>query len=263
MPTKIFIMTDMEGVSGICNYAQTDPASPHYEAGRLLLCADVNSAIAGAFDGGADEVVVSDGHHSGFNFILEKMDPRATYLRPNGRRDYLHGLDDSFAGAFGIGYHAMAGTPNAFLDHTQNDDSWFNYSLNGRPTGELGQVGAWAGHYDVPMLFVSGDQAACDEARDFFGNIETVAVKQGIGRMYARCIHPERAHVNIRQTAKRAMGLIGTAQPYRIDLPLTIRLELFRTDQADQKVTQQLGVERVNSRTVERVVDDVRHLLCI
>src|SRR5690348_6847262 len=115
MPTKIYIMTDMEGISGICNYEQTNPESPHYVAGRLLLCADVNAAIAGAFDGGADEVVVSDGHHSGFNLILEKMDPRATYLRPNGRLDYLRGIDESFAGVFGVGYHAMAGVQNAFL----------------------------------------------------------------------------------------------------------------------------------------------------
>src|SRR5690349_2302489 len=106
MPTKIYIMTDMEGVSGISTQDQTNPTSHHYDGGRRLLCADVNAAIAGAFDGGADEVVVSDGHHSGFNLILSEMDPRATYLRPNGRLDYLHGIDDSFAGVMCVGYHA-------------------------------------------------------------------------------------------------------------------------------------------------------------
>lgn len=262
MPTKIYIMTDMEGVSGISVQAQTDPASPHYEAGRYLLCADVNAAIAGAFEGGADEVVVSDGHHSGFNFILSEMDPRATYLRPNGRLDYLHGIDGSFAGVLCVGYHAMAGVPNAFLDHTQNDESWYNYYINGRLTGELGQVGAWVGAYGVPVLLVTGDEAACAEGRDFFGAIETVAVKRGIGRMFAHCIQPETARQSIREGAKRAMALIGKIEPYRVELPIKLRLEFFRTDHADQRAMQ-LGIDRVGPRAVERVVHDVTHLLSI
>lgn len=257
---KIYIMTDMEGVSGICNELQVTTGTPQYEAARSLLCGDVNAAIAGAFDGGATEVLVSDGHSSGFNLILEQMDSRALYERPNGGRDFMPGLDASFAGVFSVGYHAMAGTLNGFLDHTQSPESWLNYYLNGRRSGELAQVAAWSGMFDVPTLLVTGDQAACDEAREFFGNIETVAVKQGIGRQFARCIQPEKARQMIRESAEKAMGRIGEAEPFKVATPVTIRLEFYRSDMADG-VANRPGTTRIDARTVERTVDSVREIL--
>jgi D-amino peptidase len=257
---KIYIMTDMEGVSGICNELQVQTGTPRYEAARSLLCADVNAAIAGAFEGGASEVLVADGHGTGFNLRLEEMDERATYERPNGALDFMPGLDESFAGVFCVGYHAMAGTLNGFLDHTQSSASWLNYYMNGRRSGELAQVAAWAGSYGVPMLLVTGDQAACDEAREFFGEIETVAVKQGIGRQYARCIHPQKAREMIRAGATKAMGMAKEAQPFCVETPLTIRLEYYRSDMADA-VANCPGTRRIDARTVERRVESIREMI--
>lgn len=257
---KVYIVTDMEGVSGICNEEQVKRDSPHYGPARRLLGADVNASIAGAFEGGATEVVVNDGHGGGFNLLLEEMDPRALYERPNSGLDMLPSLDDSFAGVFCVGYHAMAGTLNGFLDHTQSSASWFNYSINGRKTGELGQIGAWAGGFGVPVLLVTGDQAACDEAQEFFGPIETVAVKQGIGRQHARCVHPEKARELIFLAAARALGRRNEIRPYRLEPPLTVRLEYYRSDMADA-VARRPGTRRIDARTVERVVEDVRHIL--
>jgi D-amino peptidase len=257
---KIYIITDMEGVSGICNEQQVQRDHPAYAEGRQLLIGDVNAAVDGAFAGGATEVVVNDGHGGGFNFLMEQMDPRARYERPNGGLDFLPALDDSFAGLFCVGYHAMAGTLNGFLDHTQSSASWFNYSINGRRTGELGQCGLWAGSFDVPVLLVTGDQAACAEGQEFFGEIETAAVKEGIGRQHARCLHPQVAREAIRAAARRAMERVGSIPPYRIDPPLTIRLEYYRSDMADA-VARRTGTRRIDARTVERVIDDPRLMM--
>ena len=257
---KIYIITDMEGISGICSEEQVKKEAPQYGPARHLLGADINAAIAGAFEGGATQVVVNDGHGSGFNLILEEMDPRATYETPNTGFEVMPSIDESFSGLFCVGYHAMAGTLNGFLDHTQSSASWFNYYLNGRRAGELAQMGAWAGSFGVPVLLVTGDQAACDEGRDFFGEIETAAVKQGIGRQRAHCLHPETARELIRSAAKRAMGLVGKIEPYRLQTPLRVRLEYYRSDMADN-VARRTGTVRIDARTVERVVDDVRLLL--
>lgn len=257
---KIYIMTDMEGVSGICNEAQVTPGTPHYEAARNLICDDVNAAIVGAIEGGATEVLVADGHHSGFNLILGQMDRRAVYERPNGPFDFMPGLDESFDGIFCVGYHAMAGTLNGFLDHTQSSSSWLNYYMNGRRCGELAQVAAWAGSFNVPMLLVTGDQAACDEAKEFFNPVETVAVKQGIGRQHARCLHPRKAQEMIQEGARKAMTLAQNAQPFHVETPLTIRLEYYRSDMADA-VANKPGTVRIDARTVERTVDTVRELI--
>lgn len=250
---KIYIMTDMEGISGVRTPFQCSREHPEWANARRLLVGDVNAAIAGAFDGGADEVLVSDGHGGGFHFCLEKMDPRATYERPNGARDYLPGLDRNTSGVFQIGAHAMAGTLGAFLDHTQSSTHWFEYCVNGRPCGEIGQVGAIAGYFGVPVLMVSGDAKACEEGREFFGAIETVAVKEAISRNRARCLHPQRARELVRQAARRAIGLLGTIKPWQLDPPIEVTLTYTRQDYAD-KVASNPGVERLDARTVRKTV---------
>jgi len=258
---KIYIITDMEGISGIRQMEQVKRDQPAaYQPARRLLCGDVNAAIAGAFEGGASEVVVNDGHGGGFNFLIEEMDPRAVYERPNGGLQMMPALDETFTAVFCVGYHAMAGTLNGFLDHTQSSMSWFEYRVNGRPTGELGQLGLVAGHYGVPVTLVTGDQAACDEGRAFFGEIETAAVKQGIGRQHARCLHPQRAHELIRTAAARAVSLSKTIKPYATDLPATVQLTYYRSDMADA-AARRPGTRRVDARTLERVVDDARLIL--
>jgi len=254
MGMKIYIMTDMEGISGVREPFQCDHTHPEWQNARRLLVGDVNAAIAGAFDGGASEVLVSDGHSAGFNFMLEDMDPRATYERPNGARDYLPGLDETFSGVFQVGAHAMAGTLGGFLDHTQSSVRWFEYRINGRPCGEIGQVGAGAGCYGVPVLLVTGDRAACEEARAFFGEIETVSVKEAICRNRARCLHPRRVQELIREAAKRATGLVGYVMPWRLELPIEVTLTYTRQDYADE-VARDPGVERLDARTVRKVVE--------
>jgi len=257
---KIYIMTDMEGISGVRNEAQTEPGTPAFEAARPLLCADVNAAIAGAFDGGAKEVLVNDGHGGGASFLLDRMDSRARYERPDSGRNYLPGLDETFGGVFIVGAHAMAGTLNAFLDHTQSSTTWFNYYINNRKCGEIGQVGAIAGHYGVPVLLVTGDVKACAEARDFFGDIDTVAVKEAIGRSFARCIHPEKTADMIRKAAKRAMGRVGKIKPWTLKLPIEIKLEVTRSNYADNLAKNE-GVEREDARTVRKLVRNARDIL--
>src|ERR1041385_3890000 len=100
---KIYIITDMEGISGIRNEEQVKRESPHYGPARRLLGADINAAIAGCFDAGATEVVVNDGHGGRCDLILEEMDARAAYERPNGGLDMMPSLDDSFAAVFCVG----------------------------------------------------------------------------------------------------------------------------------------------------------------
>ena len=182
---KIYIHTDLEGISGIDTVDMVMPDRPRYQEGRELLMGDVNAAIDGAFAGGATEVSVLDSHGGSLaNFIPGRLDPRARQdTKPN--KKWWGILDESFAGTFFIGAHAMAGTQNGFLDHTQSSESWHDYSVNGRRMGELGQWAIVAGHWGVPMLMVSGDEAACVEARQFFLPLETAVVKRGVGRSQA------------------------------------------------------------------------------
>lgn len=255
---KIYIHTDLEGVTGIDSFEMIQRDSDRYKECCELLMGDLNAAIEEAFAGGATQVTVLDSHGGGRNFILDLLDPRADNdLKTN--KKWWGKLDNSYAGTMFIGAHAMAGTINGFLDHTQNSLQWYNYYVNGRKTGELGQWGIVAGHFGVPMLMVSGDEAACVEARQFFGNVETAIVKRGVGRNRAECIDKDEARKRIREAARKAMAQIGKATPYVVTMPMEVKLELYRTDFCEGKLKD--GVERIDARTIRKVTNNPLELL--
>ena len=257
---RIYIHTDLEGVTGILRADQVPSKGEEFGGSCEKLMLDVNAAVAGAFDGGATDVTVLDSHGGGGNFLLDRLDERAENdTKPNGR--WWGILDEGYDGTLFIGAHAMAGTINAFLDHTQSSASWFNYYLNGRRCGELAQWAAVAGHFGVPLLMVSGDEAACAEARAFFRPIETAAVKQGLGRNAAIGYPPEEAREGIRQAARRAMALVGKARPFRPIAPMEVRLEMYRSDMCDEMVEKWPAAERLDARTIRRVTADPLDIL--
>ena len=248
---KIYIVTDLEGISGVSRMSMIEPDDPdaHYALERLMI--DTNAAIRGAFDGGADEVYVTDGHGSGKNFLEGKLDKRAKQCRIVGDT----APDWNEISAFmHVGAHAMSGTQCAFLDHTQSSIRWHDYIVNGRPSGELVQAGLLAGAYDIPYIFVSGDEAACAEGRRFFGDIRTAAVKYAVIRNEAVCLPDDEAEQLIYQRAKESIALIGKIKPYKVTMPMEIKLELNRADYCDALAAR---YERIDARTVRRVVDKI------
>jgi len=248
---KIYIHTDLEGISGIGAMEMIDRESPSFKLSAARLIADVNAAAAGAFEGGASFVTVLDSHGGGGNIDPAQLDPRVDFdKKENGL--WWGKLDDSYAGTFFIGAHAMAGTMNGFLDHTQNSVRWYNYIVNGRRMGELAQWAMVAAHFKVPLLMVSGDEAACAEARNFFGAVECAAVKRGIGRNRAELMDTEAALTLIRETARKAASLAGRGSLFTPILPMEVRLELCRGDYCDD-IARQPGVERIDARTVRKV----------
>jgi len=258
---KIYIHTDLEGVSGVDNIDMIQPSNARYEESRLRLTEDVNAAIAGAFDGEATAVMVLDSHGGGtaHNIIWEKIDKRAG-REPRPAARWWGNLDSSYGGTFFVGAHAMAGTANAFLDHTQSSTSWYDYYVNGRKVGELGQWALVAGHFGVPMLMVAGDEAAVAEAYQFFDPVETAAVKRGVGRMAAVLVPLDEAHRRIREAAKRAMAHVGKAKPFKVHLPAEIILDLMRTDYTDEHAKAP-GVERIGPRRVRKIAASALEIL--
>jgi len=250
---KIYILCDMEGVSGIRKIEQVQSDSNEYAHGRELMMQDINAAVDGAFLGGASEVVACDTHGGGGQVRVADMDQRAVYEMPGGG-SLMPSLDDTFAGVILLGHHARAGTVNGFLDHTMSSRSWFEWSINGQAMGEIGIEAIFAAHWNVPVIMVSGDQAACDEAGETLGEVECAVVKWGIGRNKAKALPLPRAHDIIRQTAKRAVERAGDFEPLRPSLPATIQLTVYRSDMAEE-YARRSGVEQVNARTVRRVID--------
>ena len=259
---KVYIHTDLEGVTGLDEEEQRqfDKKDLYHQSCEKLML-DVNAAVAGAFDGGADHVVVMDGHAGSqrLNFIMDMLDERAEY---DARDDepWWGKLADGCDGTFFVGAHAMAGPLTGFLDHTQSSASIFSYYVNGRKVGELGLWATVAGGFGVPMLMVSGDEAACAEARAFFDPIETAAVKQGVGRNRAIAYPADEARERIRNAARESLALVGKALPFQPISPMEIKVEYTRSDYCDG-VSRLEGVERLDARTVRIIARDHTDIL--
>jgi D-amino peptidase len=228
---KIYVETDLEGISGVYKFAQTrEKDSPLNIQACEYFMGDLAAVIHGLRDGGATEIVVLDGHGNQA-VVPHLMVTGATYITGLPRPGILYGLDSTFSGIVMLGFHAMKGTPDGVLNHTQSSESENRYWYNGVESGELAQSGAIAGYFGVPPIMVTGDVATCREARKFYGeNCVTVAVKKGIAREAAILYPFEETRKALYEGAKRAMSVIPVCKPYRIDLPIKVKVQYFDTD---------------------------------
>jgi len=258
---KVFISVDMEGISGITDPEDVLPDGADYQRGREFMTGDANAAILGAYDGGADEVLVNDSHWIMRNLLLERLDPRARTIKGFHKSlCMVQGLDASYDGAVFVGYHACAGTEGGVLNHTMLGKEIQNIYLNNEPTGETRLNAAFAGHFGVPVLVVAGDAAVCDEAERFLDGVQTVAVKDGIDKFSANCLHPEVAQARIREATARALASRSGVAPYVLGSPYRLGIEWNSTTIA-ATCAMIPGVVLTGSRSVEFVTEDYPELM--
>jgi D-amino peptidase len=255
-PFKVFVSADMEGVAGIVAMDQLGPPGIDYEWARHLMTAEVNTAIAAAFDAGATEVLVNDGHGSHTNLKADEMDQRASLVTgtpaPLGMAE---GMDSTFGAVVCVGFHARASTEGAVIDHTYTG-TITDMTLNGVSVGEYGMSAAVAGYYGVPVVFISGDSAVAEQARSYVPGIETVITKEAITRYAARTISPQASRAAIAAGVRKALARRNEIRPVRVTTPITLGVELTNTGFADN-VAMIPGSHRTGPRTVTYVARDM------
>jgi D-amino peptidase len=233
---KILISADMEGITGIHHWDQVDQQHAEYARFRKLMTQDVNAAIGGAFQAGADEVFVTDAHSKGSNILIEELNPRA-HLHSGSTSPLMmiQGVQDGVDGVCLVGYHAMIGTPYATLEHTWSG-SVMNMTVNDRPLGEIGLAAVISGHFNVPVLMISGDESACAEALTLIKNVETAVVKRATGRYSAEMLSPLQSSGKICEaTANAVLRLKQGSAPAPVKLmpPLKLAIEMRLSEMAD------------------------------
>jgi D-amino peptidase len=243
---NIFIMADMEGISGICLNSQVTSTGENYQSSRRYMTWDVNACVEGCFAGGAQKVVVRDVHCSGYNLIWEELDARAQYIQGASFKERMPDIG-SFDGLILLGYHAMAGTPQGILEHTMSSRSWQNFWINGRKAGELAIDAGIAADHGVPTIMASGDDKLCLEARRFLKDIVTVQVKKGLDIEGGELLSKANAHQLIREGATRAVQNCKKIKPVKIKSPVKLRLELVSRG----RVPARSDVRIIDGRTYE------------
>lgn len=222
---KIYIFADMEGISGIAGSMYVLGDGSHYNPGRRFLTADINACASACFEAGADEVVVRDGHGGGYNVLWEDIDPRVQLVQGSTPGKRFYGIEGS-AGVILLGYHAMAGTNGALLEHTYSSKSIQNIWMNGRRCGEFEIDTAIAGDYGIPVIMTSGCDKLCAQAKEFLPSVITCEVKKSTAQQGAMLLSAQKAHSLIREKTIEAITAMkaGIIKPVTIS-PVTLRRE--------------------------------------
>ncbi|WP_409274648.1 M55 family metallopeptidase [Neobacillus sp. SCS-31] len=255
---KIFISADMEGISGVATNQQLKTPS-EYQRFRKLMTADVNAAIEGAFNGGATEVIVADGHGNMSNIIIEELDPRARLISGNNRvMCQLEGLDESFDGIMFVGHHGREGGSDVtVISHTLAGICVEEMQINGKVVGETEMNSYVAGSMGVPALFISGDDAYVKEVQETLPEVEGAVTKRAVDRFAAELLHPEVARREIREKAEAAVKKAKQAKPLVIgEGPVTFDLK-FKGPQQAKMTTTLPTVELTGPKSIRFTCDDM------
>ncbi len=261
---KVLMMTDLEGVAGVVTFEQHSYASgKYYEEAKLLLTAEINAAIEGLLQEDVDDVLVLDGHGPG-GITFEALHPVAKLLhgRPSAPDRVRNPIFAAYDVAVIVGQHAMAGVADGNLAHTQSSRHIDSYTLNGKLIGEIAQFALHCGALGLPLVFLSGDHAACREAEALIPDITTAAVKQGLSRNSAISLSKEASRLLIQERIQLAIQRQREQPlaPLVWDPPYVLEKRFFHTDSADA-AAQAPDVERVDSQTVRLRGDDILTLI--
>jgi D-amino peptidase len=223
--TKFMIRSDLEGVSGVVDYAQVEPGKPEFEFGLRMFKSDLCACLEGLQAGGADEIVIYDEHFYGRNIDAAWLPQGVSYIagKPPYRADWAGGLDSDCAGLVMLGFHSNFARLDGLLHHTYEHDI-FEMHLNGTPIGEIGMETAVAGDYGVPLVLVTADSAGCEEAEALVPGVKTVAVKQSLGATAGACHPLSLTSAWIREASAQVATTLPATKPWRCESPVTLQV---------------------------------------
>lgn len=258
---KIFISADLEGVNGVVSPGDIIPGEPGYEGARVLMTEEVNTVINGAFQGGADQVIVCDSHEVAQNIRFDLLDERAELISGASRADSMvHGIDGSFDGLILLGHHAKFGTQNAVLDHTYDQYLIRDMRINGISYGEAGINALYACEQDVPLIMTTGDDALYQEVKDFDEDVKTVVVKQAEGRYCARCLSKKECHQRLLETARKAVEGAGAKKCVYVPEAPTLEITFQQVCMADGAMRVG-GTKRISAMTISYAYESMKELM--
>ncbi|WNQ12552.1 M55 family metallopeptidase [Paenibacillus aurantius] len=259
---KIYVSVDMEGIAGIAYKEQTTRGELLYPESRQLLTDEVNAVVEALVQAGAEEIIVKDAHATGLNFLYDRLHPSASYvLGPAVMANRFPGLDATFDGAVLIGYHAMAGTQEAILDHSWSFADIYGLELNGAPIGEIGFEALLFGLHGVPVIFVSGDDKTCAEAKRQLGSVFTYETKKATGRHSGLLKAPKRVYAEIGGVMGEAVRRRKECSAYSIPGPYEMKISYMNTSLADAHYYNETDTFRLDGRTRLLKDDDLLRLL--
>lgn len=254
---KIYISADMEGVVGVVTDEQLGPKGFEYQRFREFMTKEVSVAVEAAFEAGATEVLVSDSHGNGQNLLIEQLPKDVKVVRSWPRPlMMMQGIDETFDGAIFLGYHSSTTNPEGVRAHTMSSARLTAVHVNGIPMSEGSFNAAIAGHFGVPIIMVSGDDAAVEEVQSIVGDIEGAIVKWNYGFHSAKTLHPEAGYELIAGKVKSAIERIDAFKPYEVKKPVILEVT-FKNYRPSEILAYLPIVERIDSHSIRYIGKDM------
>lgn len=256
---KVYISADIEGVTGVTSWNETELGDKEHAAAALQMTKEVLAACEAATQWGADQIMIKDAHDSARNMITEMFPDNVTFVRgwTNTPESMMAGIDETFDAAIFIGYHSGAGYNGNPLSHTMNRGN--NYvKINGKKAAEFDMNAYIAAYYDVPVVFVSGDQELCDHAVKLVPAIRTAGVKYGIGNATFN-MSCEKARRLIKDGVKEGLEHLNDC---RIKSPEKFEMEInFKECVSALRASFYPGVKQLDAKTVTYTGKDIQDMM--
>lgn len=257
----VYVSIDLEGVAGIGDRRQVHRGNEDYGRSRSLMAGEANAVIAGAYDAGAELVVINDSHGDLCNLRPDELDQRAQLQTGSGKlpNGMMFGVDTGFDAAIFVGYHAMAGTTSGVLEHSFSSATVAEIRVNGAGWGEAEMNAAVAGRWGIPVVLITGDDVLCDQVATTLPGTATLSIKNGLGYRATRSLSPAEACRRI--TAATTEALTGpTPVPFRPTAPFRLEID-FLTSSMAEYAAMVPGTERPAARTVAITAADIPTLV--
>jgi D-amino peptidase len=254
---KVFISVDMEGIAGVVTADQLGPKGFEYTEFRGFMTAEALAAVQAAKESGATEIVVADSHGNGENLLIDKFPPDVRVIRSWPRKlGMMAGIDSTFDAAIFIGYHASTNNPTGVRAHTFSSATLTRVALNGKVVSEGSWNAAIAGQFGVPVVMISGDDAAVAEVMEQIGNVETAIVKNNLSFHSASTLTPQAAQQLIAEKVKTAFKRLNEFKPFTVSSPIHIDIS-FKHYQPAELLAYLRGVERTDAHSIRYTVKEM------
>lgn len=249
-PLKVLISVDMEGITGVVTGEQLGPSGFEYARFREFITAEAVAAVEAAKESGATEILVVDAHGNGQNLLIERFPQDVRIIRSWPRPLMMvEGVDSTFSAVIFIGYHSSTTNPQGVRAHTISSANYAAVLLNGIEMSEAGINAAIAGHFGVPVVMISGDDAAVAEAQKIIGPIEGAVVKRSLSFHSANTMTPAAGQALIREKVKAGLAKRASLRPYVLQKP--VRLDLTYKSYTPAEIAAYLpGVTRKNAHAI-------------
>jgi D-amino peptidase len=246
---RVLISVDMEGVAGTVTGDQLGPTGFEYGRFRDFMTREALAAVTAAKAAGATEVIVADAHGNGENLLIEQFPTDVRIIRSWPRQlGMVAGADQADAVIF-IGYHASTNNVKGVRAHTFSSASLTRVALNGVNVSEGSWAAAIAGHFNAPVIMMSGDDAAIAEVRSAIGNIEAAETKRTLGFHSAMTLTPQASYDLIAARVKAAIGRRAEFKPYKVTTPVTVDVS-FKNYTPAEMLAYLPGFERTDAHSI-------------